>query len=422
MDSFDQDPKNGPSMEVAPLRGRAVWHDEILSSETLDADAHQAMQKALDDGVRLFRTDLSELKEVILLLRLRPIYEKLHPGTGHGGDRRKQGAKMASWPSFPKYIAKKTGKWTVRTVQRRFAQGAQIRGLGKEVIVACLDTILANRLGTLERLVEVPEDQRLPLIEQFRSDESKGWKRLRSFSPPKPRAKAEEPSRSEEHQPISPTESVGPSVPNLRASVASMASVLTRSPQQMQVPVKRVKEGYEMGFTLPGIDVQLLIGRDLKIAAVAYAASVSQPPQRMGTTKVKSYPNDDQVPKSEDFLSLVRETIEELPNCRALGIDVLAGAQGSTCTTANLVCRGRTWELEWWQERHYAEARFRFKPMPTKLGGHGAGYPATVALLRRAIRDYVKSHVLRPLRKAQLRVESGSPSAEEAKPQPKVRR
>lgn len=226
----------------------------------MDESDRRAMEKELQNGLRSIQTDMSHLKFAILLAKLRPVYETLHPETTHGGDRRSQPAKLAAWPSFPKLIAQ-TGKCSERTAQRFFLQGKKIQSLGPELIIECLDSLLANKLGVLERPVEVPEGERLDLVNSLKVQYFTGLRKLREYT----RSDAEEPA-----EPVASDEESDAPEPKEPPSVAAQPRLAKTSDREHQVelPLRRAKEGFTAMCSILGLHLEFLVTRDQNLLVV----------------------------------------------------------------------------------------------------------------------------------------------------------
>ena len=114
----------------------------------LDADAAQLAE--IDEN--LIRADLSPAERALHVARRKELYEKLHPQTKRGGDRKSANAKSnrqnGDLKRFTKDAANKTGR-SERTVQREIERAAKIIGLA-DVIGTPLDT--ADELDALAKL------------------------------------------------------------------------------------------------------------------------------------------------------------------------------------------------------------------------------------------------------------------------------
>jgi N6-adenosine-specific RNA methylase IME4/ParB-like chromosome segregation protein Spo0J len=130
----------------------------------LDADA--ALLAEIDEN--LMRADLSPAERALHVGRRKELYEKLHPETKHGGDRKsdssRQGGRLDA-ARFTKDAAKKTGR-SERSFQREAERAAQIVGLA-DVVGTSLDQ--GDEPDTLAKL---PEPVQRDLIARAQSGEN----------------------------------------------------------------------------------------------------------------------------------------------------------------------------------------------------------------------------------------------------------
>jgi N6-adenosine-specific RNA methylase IME4/ParB-like chromosome segregation protein Spo0J len=142
-------------VEAARKRGQKTIRAEIRDG--LDADA--ALLAEIDEN--LVRADLSPAERALHVGRRKELYEKLHPETKRGGDRKSAKAKSNRQNGnlkrrFTKDAAKKTGKGE-RTIQRD-ASRAKITHLA-DVIGTSLD-----EGEQLDALAKLPETEQRGLI------------------------------------------------------------------------------------------------------------------------------------------------------------------------------------------------------------------------------------------------------------------
>jgi N6-adenosine-specific RNA methylase IME4 len=129
----------------------------------VEADA--ALLAEIDEN--LIRADLSPAERAMHVAARKPLYEKLHPETKHGGDRKS--AKAKSSPkvedSFTKDAAKKTGR-SRQSVERDAKRGKDCADVLPDVVGTSLDE------GTeLDALATLPPDEKEKLAERAKAGE-----------------------------------------------------------------------------------------------------------------------------------------------------------------------------------------------------------------------------------------------------------
>jgi hypothetical protein len=110
----------------------------------------------------LVRANLSDAERILHVARRKELYEKLHPETKHGGDRRSAGARSSSQnenlKAFVADIAVKTGKGR-STVARDVTRAKKVAVLD-DIAGTCLD-----KGDEIDALGKLPEgDNTRPLI------------------------------------------------------------------------------------------------------------------------------------------------------------------------------------------------------------------------------------------------------------------
>ena len=132
----------------------------------LDADA--ALLAEIDEN--LIRADLSPAERALHQAERKRRYEKLHPETKHGGDRKSAKAKSSrlhgdkNAERYTKDAAKKTGK-SERSVQREVERANKIAGLA-DVVGTSLDVG-----DELDALAKLPDSAQHDLISRARAGE-----------------------------------------------------------------------------------------------------------------------------------------------------------------------------------------------------------------------------------------------------------
>ena len=146
-------------MAVKQLK-KATIRCQVLEEVTAD----EAELIEIDEN--LIRADLSPAERAMHVGRRKELYEKLHPQTKHGGDRKS--AKARSSPqvedSFAKHTAKKTGR-SRQSVERDAARASKV-------------TVLADIAGTsldqgdeIDALAKLPTDEQRKLAERAKAGE-----------------------------------------------------------------------------------------------------------------------------------------------------------------------------------------------------------------------------------------------------------
>jgi len=145
---------------------RKLGHSNIRAEvhEGLDADA--AALAEIDEN--LIRADLSPAERALHQGERKRLYEKLHPETRHGGDRKSAKAKSSRQSGelkrYTKDAAKKTGK-SERSVQREVERASKITGLA-DVVGTSLD-----EGEELDALAKLPRTAQRDLIKRAKAGE-----------------------------------------------------------------------------------------------------------------------------------------------------------------------------------------------------------------------------------------------------------
>ena len=155
---------------------RKLGHDRIAAAilDGLNADA--ALLAEIDEN--LIRADLSPAERTAHVGRRKELYEKLHPETKHGGDRKSQKAKSSrqngDLKRFTKDVAKKTGQ-SERKIQRDVTRASKV-GVLPDIVGTTLD-----KGDEIDALAKLPVDEQRKLAEQAKSGE-----RISAKTPPPP--------------------------------------------------------------------------------------------------------------------------------------------------------------------------------------------------------------------------------------------
>jgi hypothetical protein len=125
----------------------------------LDADA--ALLAEIDEN--LVRADLSPAERALHVGKRKDLYEKLHPETKHGGDR-KASRQNGDLKRFTKDAAERTGK-SERTIQREAERASKVAVL-PDVVGTSLD-----QGDELDALAKLPEVEQRKLAERAKAGE-----------------------------------------------------------------------------------------------------------------------------------------------------------------------------------------------------------------------------------------------------------
>lgn len=149
-----------------------------LGWEFIDArivDGPLELMRLMEIDENLARSDLSPLDRARFLTERKRVYERMNPGSGHGGDR--------SGPVAVRSFAADAGDlggFSERTVRRAIEIG---EGLADDVADALAETHLAHREGDLRAIARMPHHEQRALIQDIRElDEPP--KSLRDVRPP----------------------------------------------------------------------------------------------------------------------------------------------------------------------------------------------------------------------------------------------
>lgn len=133
---------------------RLGW--EEIDAEIVDLSADAARLREINEN--LYRADLTVLDRAVFLAEKKRLYEKLHPATKHGGDRRSDQAAIFGdlAPRFTEEAQERLGL-SERQLQRVVAR-AKIDPAVRKLIAA---TPLADNGSELDALLKLsPEEQR----------------------------------------------------------------------------------------------------------------------------------------------------------------------------------------------------------------------------------------------------------------------
>lgn len=138
---------------------------QILGWTEIEAFVFEADDEArlaeIDEN--LMRHDLNPLDRGVFLAERETVYLRLHPETGHGGDRGNQHtggkARQTGIVSFCQDTAERCG-WTARTIQRALKVGS----LPLEIRARVAGTWLSRHQNELLDLADTPADRRMAVV------------------------------------------------------------------------------------------------------------------------------------------------------------------------------------------------------------------------------------------------------------------
>jgi hypothetical protein len=142
---------------------RKLGHATIFAGVVKDIDADQAQLAEIDEN--LIRAELSPAERAAHVAARKAVYERLHPETKHGGDRKSESrSQNANLKSFVADTAQKTGKHHA-TVARDVKRGKDI------LDVAALAGTSLDKGAELDALAELSEDEQIELAERAKAGE-----------------------------------------------------------------------------------------------------------------------------------------------------------------------------------------------------------------------------------------------------------
>lgn len=124
-----------------------------IRARLFEASDDEARLAEIDEN--LFRFELNPLDRAVFLAERKAIYERLHPETKRGGDRRSNQREMISVRSFAADTAKKVNL-TARTIRLSVSIAS---GLSAETRTALAGTAFANKQSDLVALAKLAPSQ-----------------------------------------------------------------------------------------------------------------------------------------------------------------------------------------------------------------------------------------------------------------------
>lgn len=127
-----------------------------IEAEILDLSADEAREREINEN--LYRADLTELERAVFLAEKKRIYEKKHPETRHGGNRRRDQVAIFGHlaPRFTQEMEERLG-YSSRQLSRMIARAA----LPAEVRALIAGTPIANNGSQLDALLRMEPDQQI---------------------------------------------------------------------------------------------------------------------------------------------------------------------------------------------------------------------------------------------------------------------
>ena len=178
-------------LEPIIVRRRGAGYELIAGHHRFEAArncSHQTIRAEVYDSLsddeaeliqideNLIRANLSDAERILHVARRKQLYEKLHPETKHGGDRRSAGARSSSQnenlKAFVADIAVKTGKGR-STVARDVTRAKKVAVLD-DIAGTCLD-----KGDEIDALGKLPEGEQRKLATAARAGEKVSAKALR---------------------------------------------------------------------------------------------------------------------------------------------------------------------------------------------------------------------------------------------------
>jgi ParB-like chromosome segregation protein Spo0J len=142
---------------------RKLGHATIFAGVVKELDADQAQLAEIDEN--LIRAELSPAERAAHVAARKAVYERLHPETKHGGDRKSESrSQNAKLKSFVADTAEKTGKHPA-TVARDVKRGEDIPD-----VAALAGTSLDKRVE-LDAFAKLSEDEQIALAERAKAGE-----------------------------------------------------------------------------------------------------------------------------------------------------------------------------------------------------------------------------------------------------------
>ena len=213
--------------EAARNCGHQTIRAEVYDS--LSDDEAELIQ--IDEN--LIRANLSDAERILHVARRKELYEKLHPETKHGGDRRSAGARSSSQnenlKAFVADIAVKTGK----------GRSTVARDVTRAKKVAVLDDIAGNCLDKgdeIDALGKLPEGEQRKLATAAKAGEKVSAKARKPRQKPPERSAACPPSTV---GPTRPATLINPGIGQLRGTrdmPAQPRAALQRTTERATTP------------------------------------------------------------------------------------------------------------------------------------------------------------------------------------------
>lgn len=141
------------------FRGAQILGWEEIECEVLDISADEARLREINENV--YRVELSDLDRAVFLAEKKRLYEKLHPGTKHGGARAEHVAIFGDLaPRFTEETCERLG-YSERTLQRVIARAK----IDPAVRAKIAGSRIARTGSELDALLRLPPEQQLAAVD-----------------------------------------------------------------------------------------------------------------------------------------------------------------------------------------------------------------------------------------------------------------
>jgi hypothetical protein len=142
--------------------------------EVHDPEDSAAVESELAAIMRAESGDNSKVARGRAHGRAKRLYERLHPEIRHAGDHRpEQVVKNTTWPAYVKYAADQTGL-SPSTIRKAIALNEKLANLDERAEQAIFGTALANQIGLVKRIAQLPDaDAQRDVVQVFRASGKK---------------------------------------------------------------------------------------------------------------------------------------------------------------------------------------------------------------------------------------------------------
>jgi ParB family chromosome partitioning protein len=154
---------------------------ETIRAEVRDLDDDEALLVEIDEN--LIRADLSPAERALHIGKRKELYERAHPETKHGGDRKsveaKSSAHLERLKAFVKETARKIGKGR-STIQRDATRSAKVK------VLADIAGTSLDKGAEIDVLAKLPESEQRKLAERAKAGEKVSAKPIINEAEPTP--------------------------------------------------------------------------------------------------------------------------------------------------------------------------------------------------------------------------------------------